>query len=69
MRQFEKDNPLTDLLIISLNSEPVFLTCNNATKKVTIVKLNDHRHSLIKTSVTLIIPIFAHNMQFQLKNT
>ena len=46
--QFKKDNPLIDLLIINLNSEPVFLTRNNATIKVTIVKLNDHRYFSIK---------------------
>ena len=49
--QFEKDNPLIDLFIIDANSEPVFLTRNNATIKVTIVKLNDHRCSLIKPSI------------------
>ena len=49
--QFQKDNPITDLLIINLNSEPVFLTRNNATIKVTIAKLNDHRYSLIKPSI------------------
>ena len=59
MRQFEKDNPLIDLLIINLNSEPLFLTRNNATIKVTIVKLNDHRYSLIETSIILIIAIFV----------
>ena len=46
--QFEKDNLIIDLLIINFNSETVFLTRNNATIKVTIVKLNDHRYSLIK---------------------
>ena len=49
--QFQKDNPITDLLIINLNSEPVFLTRNNATIKVTIAKLNDHRYSFIKPSI------------------
>ena len=49
--QFEKDNLLIDLFIIDVNSEPVFLTRNNATIKGTIVKLNDHRYSLIKLSI------------------
>ena len=44
--QFEKDNPHNDLLIIDVNSTPVFLTRNNASIKVTIVKLNEHRYSL-----------------------
>ena len=48
--QFQKDNPIIDLLIINLNSEPVFLTRNNATIKVTIVKSKNHRYSLIKPS-------------------
>ena len=49
--QFEKDNLLIDLFIIDVNSEPVFLTRNNATIEASIVKLNVHRHSLIKPSI------------------
>ena len=48
LEQFEKDNPHIDLFIIDVNSNPVFLTRNNASIKVTIVKLNEHRYSLIK---------------------
>ena len=48
INQFEKDNPLIDLLIIENNNKPLFLTRNNANIKVTIVKLNDHRYSLCK---------------------
>ena len=36
--QFEKDNPLTDLFIIDVNGNPLFLTQNNANIKITIVK-------------------------------
>ena len=49
--QFEKDNLLIHLFIIDVNSEPVFLTRINANIKGTIVKLNDHRYSLIKLSI------------------
>ena len=49
--QSEKDNFLIDLFIIDVNSEPVFLIRNNATIKVIIVKLSDHRYSLIKPSI------------------
>ena len=48
--QFEKDNILIDLFIIDVNSEPVFLTRNNANINITIIKLNDHRYSLFKPS-------------------
>ena len=51
MLQFEKDNPLIDLFIIDVNSEPVFLTRNNANINVTIVRINDHRYSLFKPSI------------------
>ena len=53
LQQCEKDNLIIDLLIINLNSETVFLTRNNATIKVTIVKLNDRRYSLIKPLINL----------------
>ena len=53
LQQFEKDNLIIDLLIINLNSETVFLTRNNATIKVIIVKLNDRRYSLIKPLINL----------------
>ena len=51
INQFEKDNPLIDLLIIENNNKPLFLTRNNANIKVTIVKLNDHRYSLCKPTL------------------
>ena len=47
INQFEKDNPLIDLLVIDNNNKPLFLTSNN----VTIVKLNDHRYSLCKPTL------------------
>ena len=50
INQFEKDNPLIDLLIIDNNNKPLFLTRNNANMKVTIVKLNDHSY-FIKTHI------------------
>ena len=51
INQFEKDNPLIDLLIIENNNKPLFLTRNNANIKVTIVKLNDYRYSLCKPAL------------------
>ena len=51
-KQFEKDNPSIDLLVIDINSDPVFLTRNNATIKVTIEEINEHRYSLIKPSIS-----------------
>ena len=45
---FEKDNPLIDLLIIDTNDKSLFLTRNNASIEITIVKLNDYRYSLYK---------------------
>ena len=51
INQFEKDNPLIDLLIVDNNNKPLFLTRNNANIKVTIVKLNDHRYSLCKPTL------------------
>ena len=57
LEQFEKDNPLIDLFINDVISNPVFFRRNNAIMKVTIVKLNDHRYSIIKPSKELIIVI------------
>ena len=39
------------LFIIDINGEPLFLTRNNASIKVTIVKLNDNRYTIIKPSI------------------
>ena len=49
--EFEKDNPLIDLLIIDTNDKPLFLTRNNANIKITMVKLSDNRYSLYKPSL------------------
>ena len=57
INQFEKDNPLIDLLIIDNNNKPLFLTRNNANMKVTIVKLNDHSYSLCKPTYNVLIII------------
>ena len=52
INQFEKDNPLIDLLIIdNINNKPLFLTRNNTIIKITIVKLNDYRYSLWKPTL------------------
>ena len=51
LQLIEKDNPLIDLFIIDVNSDPLFLTRNNAYIKITIVKLNDNRYSLHKPSI------------------
>ena len=50
INQFEKDNPHIDLFIIDDDSNPLFLTRNNANIKVTIVKLNNNRYSLKKNN-------------------
>ena len=50
INQFEKDNPLIELLIIDDNNNSLFLTRNNANIKVTIVILNNNRYSLKKTN-------------------
>ena len=47
LEQFEKDNSHIDLFILDVNSDPIFLSRNNAT----IIKLNNHRYSLIKPSI------------------
>ena len=49
--QFEKDNPLIDLFIFDITGELLFLTRNNGNIKVTIVKLNSNRYSLLKPSI------------------
>ena len=51
LEQFENDNPLIDLCIIDVNSDPVNLTRNNADIKVNIAKLSDNRYSLLKPSI------------------
>ena len=51
LHKFERDNPLIDLLIIHINDKPLFLTRNNASIKVTKVKLNDNRYTLYKPSL------------------
>ena len=51
INQFEKDNPHIDLFIIDDDNNPLFLTRNNANIKVTIVKLNNNRYSLIKPTI------------------
>ena len=56
--QFEKDNTFIDLIVININDKPIFLTRNNAKIKITIAKLNDHRHSLYKP----IIECFNNNI-------
>ena len=49
--KFEKDNTHISLFIIDINGEPLFLTRNNASIKVMIVKLNDNRYTIIKPSI------------------
>ena len=45
--QFEKDNNHINLPIINTNSEPVFLSRNNAPIRVIIAKIND-RYGILK---------------------
>ena len=49
--QYKQDNSHINLFIIDINGEPLFLTRNNASIKVTIVKLNDNRYTIIKPSI------------------
>ena len=49
--QFEQDNSRINLFIIDINGEPLFLTRNNASIKVTIVKLNENSYTIIKPSL------------------
>ena len=49
--QFEQDNSHISLFIIDINGELLFLTRNNASIKVTIIKLNDNRYTIIKPSL------------------
>ena len=48
--QFEQDNKHDNILIVNNNSEPVFLSRNNAPIKVIIVK-NDNRYAIIKPTL------------------
>ena len=58
IEQFERDNSHINLFIIDIDSNPVFLTRNNGSIQVTIVKLNDYRYSLVKPSIKR----FMHNI-------
>ena len=49
--QYKQDNSHINLFIIDINGELLFLTRNNASIKVTIVKLNDNRYTIIKPSI------------------
>ena len=49
--QFERDNSRINLFIIDIDGNPVFLTRNNGSIQVTIVKLNDNRYTLVKPSI------------------
>ena len=49
--QFERDNSHINLFIIDIDGNPVFLTRNNGSIQVTIVKLNDNRYTLVKPSI------------------
>ena len=48
--QFEQDNKHDNILIVNNNSEPVFLSRNNAPMKVIIVK-KDNRYAIIKPTL------------------
>ena len=49
--QYERDNSHINLFIIGIDGNPVFLTRNNGSIQVTIVKLNDNRYTLVKPSI------------------
>ena len=49
--QFERDNSHINLFIIDIDGNPVFLTRNNGSIQVTILKLNDNRYTLVKPSI------------------
>ena len=56
--QFEGDNTHISLFITDSEDNPLFLTRNNASIQVTIVKLNDYRYSLVEPSIKR----FVHNI-------
>ena len=49
--QFERDNTHISLFITDSEGNPLFLTRNNGSIQVTIVKLNDYRYSLVEPSI------------------
>ena len=49
--QFERDNTHISLFITDSEGNPLFLTRNNGSTQVTIVKLNDYRYSLVEPSI------------------
>ena len=49
--QFERANPCISLFITNSEGNPVFLTGNNGSIQVNIVKLDDYRYSLVKPSI------------------
>ena len=49
--QFERANPSISLFITNSEGNPVFLTGNNGSIQVNIVKLDDYRYSLVKPSI------------------
>ena len=49
--QFERDNPHISLFITNSEGNPVFLTCNNESIQVNIVKVDDYRYSLVKPTI------------------
>ena len=51
IEQFERDNSHINLFIIDIDGNPMFLTRNNGSIQVTIVKLNNNRYSLVKPSI------------------
>ena len=51
IERIERDNSHINLFIIDIDGNPVFLTCNNESIQVTIVKLNNNRYSLVKPSI------------------
>ena len=56
--QFEGDNTHISLFITDSEDNPLFLTRNNGSIQVTIVKLNDYRYSLVEPSIKR----FVHNI-------
>ena len=49
--QFERDNPHISLFITNSEGNPVFLTHNNESIQVNIVKVDDYRYSLVKPTI------------------
>ena len=78
--EFEINNPNTSLTIFDENNKKIYITDNNSTKKVQIVKLENNRYAAVKPLENKFIrldkmlksfshkELRAHILQYILKN-